>query len=283
MSRHRCYCFTLNNPTPSDAFGLQLLWKKSQYYICGREVGDVKETYHLQGYVRFKNPQSFDFVKKHIPRAHIEVARGSDEDNKRYCSKQGDYDESGTISVGQGHRADISEVTDLIRSGSTTIEEIMFDYPELYVRYYRAFERMFSTLCQPRSRPPEVYWRWGLAGTGKTRWVIDKHGPNNVYIKDNTSWWDGYNQQDVILIDDFDNQIPYRTLLRILDRYAYQGQVKGGYVQINSPYIFITCEFHPTHYWSGNELDQVTRRLSGITEVRSTSVHSRKKNTLVNI
>jgi len=53
-----------------------------------------------------------------------------------------------------------------------------------------------------------------------------------------------------------------------LDRYRYQGQVKGGYVNINSPFIYITCEHPPSYYWSGNELDQITRRLTSVLEIK---------------
>jgi hypothetical protein len=68
------------------------------------------------------------------------------------------------------------------------------------------------------------------------------------------------------VIDDFDGKWPYRDLLRLLDRYVYQGQIKGGYVHINSDYIIITCEHRPEEYWSGNELTQVRRRLDCVHE-----------------
>jgi len=83
---------------------------------------------------------------------------------------------------------------------------------------------------------------------------MTKFGQENIYSKDNTPWWDGYRQQQVIMIDDFEDDIPYRTLLKMIDRYQYQGQIKGGYVHINSPQMVITCEFPPSHFWSGNKL-----------------------------
>jgi len=77
-------------------------------------------------------------------------------------------------------------------------------------------------------------------------------------------WWDGYEQQEAIIIDDFDGKWPYRDLLRLLDRYPYQGQFKGGYFKVNSPYIYITCEFAPSYFWQGNEYAQVFRRLKEV-------------------
>lgn len=268
MSRHRCWVFTINNWTQSDYFAVTLLMKKAKYGIVGKEVGDKEHTPHLQGYISLANAKTFVQIKKFLSRANIQVAKGTDLENQAYCSKQGDFEEWGQVSVGQGSRTDIKEIAELIKTKQITMEDLMFEYPDMYVKYSRSFEKMFNAVMTPRENPPEVHWRWGLAGTGKTRWVIQKHGAKNVYIKDGTSWWDGYQQQDVILIDDFDNKIPYRTLLRILDRYVYQGQVKGGYVHISSPYIFITSEHPPSAYWSDNELDQVLRRLTSVQEIK---------------
>lgn len=266
MGRHRAYTFTVNNYTQSDEFSVRMLMKKAKYGIVGKEVGE-KGTPHLQGYIHLLNPLCFEKLKAYIPRAHIEVAGGTDMDNYRYCSKDKEYTEWGEKGEGQGARTDIKEIANLIKSGDITLMDIMFDYPDMYLKYSRSFEKMFNAVQPHREVPPTVVWLYGKAGVGKTRYVIDKHGANNVYMKDNTSWWDGYSQQEVILIDDFDNNIPYRTLLRILDRYRYQGQVKGGYVNINSPLIYITCEFPPHKYWNDNELAQVTRRLTSVLEL----------------
>ena len=268
MTRHRSWCFTINNWTETDMFAVKLLMStRAAYGVCGRELGDVNEIPHLQGYIRLTNPLSLEVMKKSLVRAHLIVANGSDKENQKYCSKQHCWNEWGTISEGQGQRNDIKEVAGLIRSGEVTITDVMFDYPDLYLKYSRSFEKMFNAVQPIRKDPPQVHWRYGLAGTGKTRYVIDTYGIDNVYIKDGTPWWDNYTQQNVILIDDFDNNIPYRTLLRILDRYSYQGQVKGGYVQINSPHIYITCEYPPDHYWNSNELAQVLRRLTSVQEI----------------
>ena len=265
MSRNRSWCFTINNFTESDRFAVHLLFKKANYGICGEEIG-VNGTPHFQGYINLSTPLSLTVMKKSLPRAHLIIAQGTDKENKEYCSKDNtNIYEVGECRVGQGSRTDIKELALKIKSKELTLEDCMFEYPELYVRYSRSLEKMFNAIMEPRSEPPNVYWLYGLAGTGKTRKCIDSH-PSH-YIKDGTPWWDGYNQQDAIIIDDFDNNIPYRTLLRILDRYVYQGQVKGSYVQINSPNIYITCEHPPQYFWQGNELDQVTRRLTSVQEI----------------
>lgn len=263
----RSWTFTINNWSEIDYFGVALLMKKATYGVVGKEIGE-NGTPHLQGYIRLRSAVTLSVLKKSLPRAHLEPAIKGDCSNCDYCSKEGDFKEWGVKGEGQGSRTDIKDVSQKIRNLEITIEDVMFDYPELYVRYSRAFEQMFNAVQKPRSSPPEVYWRWGLAGVGKTKWVYDTFEQSEIYPKDNTPWWNGYKQQKVILIDDFDNTIPFRTFLRILDRYEYTGQIKGGYVQINSPIIVITSEFPPTHYWSGNEHRQVFRRLKNVLEIR---------------
>lgn len=266
MSRHRGWCFTINNFTPADKFAVNSLFKDVKYGICGEEYGEQCETPHLQGYVTMKNAVGLATMRKHLTRAHLTVANGTEDQNREYCKKQN----NGVIEVGQiseqGKRNDIIKITKLIKNGEIDLITLMFDYPLEYVKYSRSFEKMFNAVATARSVPPEVHWRWGLAGTGKTRYCVEKHADH--YIKDGTSWWDNYQTQEAIIIDDFENSIPFRILLRMLDRYSYQGQIKGGYVQINSPYIYITCEFPPEHYWSGNELAQIKRRLTSVIEIK---------------
>lgn len=101
---------------------------------------------------------------------------------------------------------------------------------------------------------------------GKTKHVYDEH--DDIYVKDETQWWDGYTGNDVILFDDFRGQIPFNVMLRILDRYPYQGQVKGGYTHINSEHIFITSCKKPTEIYKSEDvkenIDQMVRRIDNI-------------------
>ena len=268
--KHHGWCFTLNNWTKSDLFAAKAMFnskkKKVEYGIFGEEVG-ASGTPHLQGYVRFATAIGMQALSKMLCRASLRMANGNDEQNQTYCSKEcTNVFEVGTVSR-QGARNDITEVTQKIKNGEITLVDCMFDYPVVYVKYSRSLEKMFDAVAKPRSTQPQVHWRWGLSGTGKTRYCVETH-PNH-YIKDGTIWWNGYSPKcEAIIIDDFANDIPFRTLLRLTDRYVYQGQNKGGYVQINSPYIYITCEHPPSYYWAGNELFQITRRCTSVLEIK---------------
>jgi len=81
--RFRRICFTLNNYSETEYLESQ---KLSDLMIIGKEVGE-HGTPHLQGYCEFKNQKTLEQIKKYIPRAHIEKAKGKRDENIVYCSK----------------------------------------------------------------------------------------------------------------------------------------------------------------------------------------------------
>ena len=89
MSRHRNWCFTLNNWI-EDEFEKIKKWiiKYCKYGIIGREIGE-QGTPHLQGYFQRNNPGSLSGLKTQVsPRAHFEIARGTPSQNYEYCTKE---------------------------------------------------------------------------------------------------------------------------------------------------------------------------------------------------
>lgn len=253
-------CFTLNNYTEEEYKSITN-WD-CKYLIVGKEVGE-QGTPHLQGYVEWNGSKRLSTLKKINGRIHWENRKGTAKQAADYCKKENNFFEKGELSI-QGKRTDLQIVGEKVIN-KIPIREIAQEHPDVFIKYHKGIQRLKEVLYTDRTECPEVHWRWGASGTGKTRFCIERH-PNH-YIKDGTIWWDGYEQQEAIIIDDFDGRWNYRDLLRLLDRYKYQGQTKGGYIKINSPFIYITCEYPPEHFWSENELDQVTRRLNSISQI----------------
>lgn len=251
-SRSRGWCFTVNNFSEENVFAINEC--ECKYLVYGREVG-AGGTPHLQGYVEFAHPQRLAGLKKILAEAHWEPRRGTPEQAAKYCKKDGQFEEKGELPK-QGRRTDLEEAVELVRSKG--VEEVARELPLVFVKYHKGLEALKSMESSHRTDPPEVIWLWGASGVGKSREACQ----GSFYVKDGTKWWNGYNQQDRIVIDDFDGSWPLRDLLRLLDRYPYQGQTKGGYVKINSPKIYITCDRAPEEFWTGHELDQVKRRIN---------------------
>lgn len=65
-----------------------------------------------------------------------------------------------------------------------------------------------------------------------------------------TPWFDGYNGQDVMLLDDFGpGMMCINFLKRLLDRYPVQLPVKGGSVALRAKTIFITSNYMMSEWY----------------------------------
>lgn len=260
--KSRWWMVTILNPSHDEIEALKSI--KFKYVIWQLEECPETGTPHIHACLYYTN--AVVWPKRFLPRARIDKVR-SPKLCIEYCSKE-ESRIDGPWELGekpeQGRRNDLEMAAKMyLEVGEKEFAE---EEPGIFVKHYKGLRELKSISMDTHrdpNKPPTVIWLWGLAGTGKTRTAIEAHW--DYYIKDGTRWWDGYEHQQAIIIDDFDGEWPYRDLLRLLDRYPYQGQVKGGYKKINSPYIYITCEYEPKHFWSGNTLAQVTRR---ITEIR---------------
>lgn len=242
---------------------------KVEYAIFGKEVGE-NGTPHIQGFCHFKTEKSLKQMKDLWPRAHFEIARGKDHHNQTYCKKEGCFLEFGTPCE-QGKRNDLIEMKKIIDEGGDEMKLREHNYGA-WIRYQRAFINDMHLTAKDKEpeRKKSVFWFWGKSGTGKSYQAFQ--GCINPYFKSSGKWWDGYIPGQEVIIDDFDpKDYAFRDLLRLLDNYPLNVEVKGGMTKFTSKIIYITCEFHPCQIWEEeNTLKQVERR---ITEIRQFHPH----------
>lgn len=204
---------------------------------------------HIQGYAEFKKKVEWSVVKQVFGKAHVDERRGTQKQAIEYTCKEESQIEPGWewgSMHKQGARNDLKVVQ--IDLETKPLAEVAQEHFKTFVKFHRAFEKYKQLLMTKRTSMPQVYINWGEPGCGKTRDVYDAHGIENVYKKDAMSkWWDGYEQQKIILIDDYDDSCPWKRtyLLNLLDRYPMLGETKGGHVEINSPIIVITSNYDP--------------------------------------
>lgn len=270
--RSKSWLLTCNNPTLIDTLPLNNI--DVRYIVWQFEVGK-QGTRHYHALLYFENARSFKSIKDKFKRCRIEKPRNVD-DCIKYCKKDKTRVE-GPFERGeppkQGSRTDLLGVADAIKD-KKPLDQIFTEFPSQTLKYIKNIKEVKGIMQSHRNaqNKPKILWLWGLAGVGKTFSVTEYF--ESVYIKDGTQWWDNYDQQQCILIDDFDGKWPFRDLLRLLDRNQYQAQVKGGYVKINSPYIIITCEFPPDHWWQDNDYAQIKRRIDKIITAKCPAVYS---------
>lgn len=258
-ARTRNCCFTVNNYTEEEYNNILKL--PFNYCVIGKEVGE-NGTPHLQGYFEAPNMRTYSGWKKQpgLERAHLETRKGTPTEAANYCKKDNNWKEIGEISR-QGFRTELQETGNDVKEGKD-IKTIAMERPDIYIKFHKGINALKTILQEHRVSKPKCYWFYGPTGVGKT--YRAKNLGKSYYIKNSSKWWDDYNQEDVIIIDDFrKDNMPFDYLLRLLDENKCIGEIKGGFVKINSPIIVITCDVGPHSYWQDNDLDQLKRRLDG--------------------
>lgn len=262
--KSRNFCFTVNNYTEQDiAFYNSIDCK----YICyGIEVGE-QGTPHLQGFISFVNARSVKGIIK-VLRGHISVAKGSPSQNRDYCSKDGKFYERGIIPKGQGKRSDLDIVKSRVLAGDRLSSVIVEDCKNL--QQLRFAEKLSEYKPRVSRDKPLVRWYWGPTGTGKTKSAVEEF-PDAWISGKNLRWWQGYDDHTEVIIDDFRPDFcTFHELLRILDRYPYTVEVKGGSRSLVAKVIIITSCSPPARLYGAGEIrediEQLLRRIDEIRE-----------------
>lgn len=259
--RSRGYVFTLNNWAQEEVDAL-LQTQGHKYLIFGKEVGS-NGTPHLQGYICFKNKKSFKQVKELLgDRYHIEAQKGSFEQAIDYCKKEGDYTEVGNAPVSQKRKGELNAER-WKRARTAAVEGRLEDVPDdIYVKYYRTL-KVIAKDHMPRVPDADGttgMWYWGDAGTGKSRTAREQYP--EAYLKMANKWWDGYQGEDAVIIDDVDkNHACLGHHLKIwMDRYAFLGETKGGAIKIRPKVIIVTSQYRISEIWSDKETQDALYR-----------------------
>lgn len=233
------WCFTLNNYGAEDETRLQEC-KEFSYIVYGREVS-ATGTRHLQGYVEFRRRSRHGTVKRALgDRSHVERRRGSPLEASEYCKKDGDFFSAGEISKGQGHRSDLEVIRKEIVEGKNE-EEIADDHFTQWCQYRKSFNQYrILKFSKEVRRELKVLTMIGPSGVGKTGlayvWFPDLYRVPSPDLK----WFDGYNMEETVLIDDYRGAADECFLLQLLDIYPIMVPVKGGFVPFAPERIILT-------------------------------------------
>lgn len=249
--RSRHYCFTLNNYTSADIEYLSTV--ACCYIIYGKEVGE-SGTPHLQGYVRFDNAVA---MPKWPMKPHFEPAKTVDQ-AIAYCQKDGDIYERGTRPATQAEKGDKGKV----RNAEIWKAAKEGRFEDVPFGLYRTAKIVYAEY-NPKPKPktldhdePVNHWIFGPPGSGKSRSAREAYP--DAYVKEAASqWWDGYEGQAVVIIEDFDKFMLKETYhLKIwLDRYPFPAQVKGGSLGLIRPEkIIVTSNYSPSMIWPGDSI-----------------------------
>ncbi len=252
----KTWMFTLFNYTDEDEERLQSL-DIIDFIIYQHEICPKTDRPHLQGYLELKSKARLLRCKDliGIPGIHLDPRYGSLDQAIAYCSKEDSRDpdeslqsfERGTR-VGQGKRNDLIVLKEDIDSGAT-LPDLYESHFSNMIRYSKGIEKYVSLKAPPRDFKSEVYIITGPTGVGKSREVHERWPAAYYFSAGNNCWFDGYQQQEVVVFDDFaGNQVPFKLLLRICDRLPLTVEIKGGSVNF-APKLIVFTSIQPPHEW----------------------------------
>lgn len=267
MSRYRNFCFT-SYVVPDLIPGHDDVIK---YLIYQEEVCPTTSRHHWQGYCELKKQVSLSVLKDWLPGAHIEQRKGSAASAAEYCRK----DESGVPNTlyeyghisNPGKRTDLAMVAQAITEHKTN-KEILDEFPGTFIKYHKGIIAARAATLRasiPTFRRVTTTVIYGPTGTGKTRTAYCTNpGLFPLPVPANNSlWFDGYESQDCLLLDDFTGWIKHSYLLRLLDGYPIDVPYKGGFVGANWTKVYITSNRHPSEWYPKHGLKpELIRRLT---------------------
>ena len=181
----------------------------------------------------------FSTVQKRFFGAHIDQSKGNAQENRNYVAKagkwadseksetsvEGTFEEFGELPDERSARQKQSEaVLEMIKDGKSNADIINAFPSEMnHIQHLEATRQaLLNEEYKNKRRDVEVLYLWGGTGVGKTRFVMDSYGYENVYrISDYEHPFDEYAGQDVMVFEEFRSSLKISKMLIYLDGYPF--------------------------------------------------------------
>lgn len=282
-SRSRRWCFTINNPLDGGSDDPSV-WLKDyedadnlRWAIWQYERGTEHTTLHIQGFVEFVNAHRLAGVRALASRGHWEIALGDNQAQADYCRDEtgvgpleaipGGHAWQGEIgsmpASGRGRRNDLSEIQRKLREGAS-MAVVAEEHFGSYLRYNRGMSLYRQLTAKPRTWQTFTKVLYGPPGCGKSHLALSEAGEGAYWLSKANServFWDGYDGQENVVIDEFEGWLTKTFLCRLLDMYPMQVETKGSAVPLAVKKIWITSNHRPESWFPMKGLGAVARRL----------------------
>ena len=154
---------------------------------------------------------------------------------------------------GEKGKEAIAERWALAKSG--TFEELPPEQIKVYEYIHQKYQKHedIDTL--------ENYWYYGKSGCGKSSLIRKNY--DSFYPKGMSKWWDGYMNEEVVVLDDIDPSHEFIAYyLKIwCDHYVFNAEVKGGMFKIRPKIFIVTSQYSPDQIFTDPKtLEAINRR-----------------------
>lgn len=239
----RRYVFTLNNYDEEDVEFMKEIYEPThercplQFLMFALETGDG--TPHVQGYLELKQGmrKGRRYIKQMLgtDRVSVRIALGTEAENRIYFHKEKERDgweffECGTP-ITQGKRTDFESIRNHLNDGVTIrrmLREATGGVLGALIRYSRGINILRAALVDDRTFRTKGIWLYGPTGGGKTYAARKMAEGHTMYCKASEhKWWDYYDGEEYVIIDDIRGGIAYETLLHLCDTLPFLVETKG--------------------------------------------------------
>lgn len=270
---HDNWIFTLNNPHkyPRDLERLQNPPPFIKYYEYEPEHFDMPgKTPHYQGWAHRWGSGRLASMKKFLYHARWKPMYGTVEQNMNYCNKENKVIKWGDPPI-QGRRTDIITVKrkidedptkaiwDLADENEYTFKTVMKNYRALGEYARHKLRKLHLTM----KHKPLVYIFYGPSRTGKSEWLANQVGVENVATMPppTSTWWiDEYvARSKYLLVDEITSQRvpPIDMFLGWCDKLCKPYNIKGGSSTMRPEIIVFTSNLHPGLWWSDMDVEHI--------------------------
>ena len=187
-----------------------------------------------------------------------------------------------------GKESTADDAAMMLLNPSVSLKRAAQTYPGQFLKHPNGFSRL-RAIVQPRQKTkPTVIVYYGPTGCGKSKLAWERSRqefdeediyPYHATAENGKEWWDGYDGQPCVIIDEFrGRKFHYDRILSLLDRNPVMVPFKGGHSNFVPQKIYITSfesprAWYPKH--AESDIAQLLRRIDRCYVFCAVSVNGR--------
>lgn len=228
---------------------------------------------------------------------HLEPSKGTQKSNQEYCRKdvqdEENWDETTETFDDFGEREELLkqirgefgeaarngasyDLIDSLRDNTMTLSNIASQFPQQFLKQHTGIQKAKFLLESGERNEIDITYLWGESGGGKSalaqllypgerRFVLEYAEGSGV------TWWDSYDDEPVVILEEYKSNMKLGKLLKLLDRGVYKAQIKGAHVKVKATKFIITSNLPPWRLYpktADEEIKALYRRFHEFGEVR---------------
>ena len=241
------------NENKETVFRYFLVKFKPFVLVVSKEI-HISGNFHFHIWIEFqnkitiRNSKFFDIYEHHCNIGKIKNTQCNSRFNAiRYMTK---YDKNPCVygcEISEIKKKGVRKIVGERILQDDNIINIINDYPQEIYNYDKLLrnKELYNIKKNKANKIIErkCFWIYGPSGIGKSYLIRNLF--DDLYEKPCNIWWDGYNNEEVVLIDDFDKSSKKLSYyLKIWgDNYRFNAEIKGGMIQPGYKKFIITSNY----------------------------------------